>query len=221
VFVCVCVCVCVFECARLPVCVCVCSCVRPCVYVCANVYVRARPQIPSANSQMSTRYNTLQHTALHCNTLQHTAARCNTLQYTATHYIKLQHTAAHCNTLQHTAAQIIRGQRAKTKLSACMCSNSEKSLNITNSTSHLNNSNTLDWPHTQTDLRMSRVCMHELNDTSTYHELHKSSDNHELTNTSRYRTVNVFLNSTQKQRTIAKTRCVRMCFLETHWVRDI
>ena len=32
-----------------------------------------------------TRYNTLQHAAIHCNTLQHTATHYNTLQHTASH----------------------------------------------------------------------------------------------------------------------------------------
>jgi len=51
---------------------------------------------------ISTRCNTLQHTASHCNTLQHAATLVRTLH---TIYIymfnTLQHTATHCNTLHH------------------------------------------------------------------------------------------------------------------------
>jgi len=71
----------------------------------------------AAHCNITTRCNTLQHTATHCNTLQHTATHCTTLQHTATHCNIRQHTgntiinkeplriytATHCNTLQRTA----------------------------------------------------------------------------------------------------------------------
>ena len=54
---------------------CVCMCM--CVYVCMIQFQK--------RLKLHRKYNTLQHTAIHCNTPQHTATHCNTLQDTARH----------------------------------------------------------------------------------------------------------------------------------------
>jgi len=50
----------------------------------------------------ATRYNTLQHAAIHVDVTLHTVQK----DWTVANYNRLQQTATHCNTLQHAATHM-------------------------------------------------------------------------------------------------------------------